>query len=178
MIWIHFTQHRLAASTSFNNSIIFITLIAYGSIKIKKYYNCIFSIECNLRKHGAVTNQSSFNSIQRHWIKRLDWFGWPAVWAPFINHQQFLFHSTLNKPNFFGLVDWVDGRNAELNEQAAPAAPALPFRSLQFNSICRFTSTFIKFHLAHLLRPAGRKNSIKLISLILFHSLLSAGAAG
>ena len=45
----------------------------------KKYYNCIFSIECNLRKHGAVTNQTTWNSIQRHWISLIVWFGWPAV---------------------------------------------------------------------------------------------------
>ena len=48
--------------------------------KIKKYYNCIFSIECNLRKHGAVTNQ--FPSIlfqrQENWLR--NWIGWPAVW--------------------------------------------------------------------------------------------------
>ena len=48
--------------------------------KYKKYYNCIFSIECNLRKHGAVTNQTTWNSIQRHWISLIVWFGWPAVW--------------------------------------------------------------------------------------------------
>ena len=25
-----------------------------GKKRIKKYYNCIFSIECNLRKHGSI----------------------------------------------------------------------------------------------------------------------------
>ena len=43
-----------------------------------------------------------------------------GIWAPFINHQQFLFHSTSTKSNFFDLCCLVDGRNAELIEQAAP----------------------------------------------------------
>ena len=69
------------------------------SHKYKKYYNCIFSIECNLRKHGAVTNQTTWNSIQRHWISLIVWFGWPAVWR---KRQA----KPTKKINFINLICW------------------------------------------------------------------------
>ena len=67
--------------------------------EIKKYYNCIFSIECNLRKHGAVTNQ--FPSIlfqrQENWLR--NWIGWPAVWR---KRQA----KPTKKINFINLICW------------------------------------------------------------------------
>ena len=72
---------RLANQTSFK--LISLILIPFaltpGREKYKKYYNCIFSIECNLRKHGAVTNQTPFLFFQRQEKKLRVWFGWPAV---------------------------------------------------------------------------------------------------
>ena len=70
---------------------------------------------------------------------------WMEVWAPFINHQQFLFHSTSTKSNFFDLCWLVDGRNAELIEQAAQqllrncllphqSAPFVSFHSTNYRS--------------------------------------------
>ena len=82
--------HKFINSTSTN---------CFRFIKIKKYYNCIFSIECNLRKHGAVTNQ--FPSIlfqrQENWLR--NWIGWPAVWR---KRQA----KPTKKINFINLICW------------------------------------------------------------------------
>ena len=81
---------------------------------------------------------------EREWnsIKSMDGM---EVWAPFINHQQFLFHSTSTKSNFFDLCCLVDGRNAELIEQAAPTISFQEMELLahQFAFFASFTNKFV-----------------------------------
>ena len=99
---------------------------------MKEYYNCIFSIECNLRKHGAVTNQ--FPSIlfqrQENWLR--NWIGWPAVWRS--NNNSF---SLFNKSKCLCFVLMKERRELELayGRCAAPHfASAFHLISFNFNA--------------------------------------------
>ena len=104
-------------------------------MKYKKYYNCIFSIECNLRKHGAVTNQTTWNSIQRHWISLIVWFGWPAVWAArnqLIQQSSISFSINPTKDNFLSLCCWLMRWNDELMSCWVAAPHQTNHKSMNF----------------------------------------------
>ena len=55
-----------------------------------------------MKTKGAVTNQTTWNSIQRHWISFIVWFGWPAVWR---KRQA----KPTKKINFMKLIWFVGG---------------------------------------------------------------------